>query len=79
QGPVLLESINTMNVSAATVVNAVSVGDMTTNLLQPFFVLAALGLSGLGLKDIWGYRMTAMAVLMVIGAAIFLLVPVLGW
>lgn len=79
QGPVLIEAIGTMNVSAATVVNAVSVGDMTTNLLQPFFVLASLGLSGLGLKDIWGYCMTAMVVLMVIGSAIFLLVPVLGW
>lgn len=79
QGPVLVEAMNSMNVSAATVVNAVSVGDMTTNLLQPFFVLAALGLSGLGLKDIWGYCMTAMVVLMAVGCAIFLLVPVLGW
>ncbi|MCD2264018.1 TIGR00366 family protein [Dietzia aurantiaca] len=79
QGPVMLEAISAMNVSPATLVNAVSVGDMTTNLLQPFFVLAALGLSGLGLKDIWGYCMTAMVVLMVICSAIFLLVPVLGW
>ncbi|MFS4488173.1 short-chain fatty acid transporter [Dietzia kunjamensis] len=79
QGPVLVEAMNSMNVSAATVVNAVSVGDMTTNLLQPFFVLAALGLSGLGLKDIWGYCMTAMVVLIAVGCAIFLLVPVLGW
>lgn len=79
QGPVMIEALSSMNVSAATVVNAVSVGDMTTNLLQPFFVLPALGLSGLGLKDIWGYCMTAMVVLMVICSVIFLLVPVLGW
>lgn len=79
QGPVLLEAIGGMDVSPAMVVNAVSVGDMTTNLLQPFFVLPALGLSGLGLKDIWGYCMTAMVVLMVICGGIFLLAPVLGW
>lgn len=79
QGPVMIEAIGTMDVDPAMVVNAVSVGDMTTNLLQPFFVLPALGLSGLGLKDIWGYCMTAMVVLMIICGAIFLLVPVLGW
>lgn len=79
QGPVMIEAIRSMNISPATIVNAISVGDMTTNLLQPFFVLPALGLSGLGLKDIWGYCMTAMLVLIVICGGIFLLVPVLGW
>lgn len=79
QGPVLIEAISGMDISPAMVVNAVSVGDMTTNLLQPFFVLPALGLSGLGLKDIWGYCMTAMLILMVICGGIFLLAPVLGW
>lgn len=79
QGPVMLEASAGMDVDPAMIVNAVSVGDMTTNLLQPFFVLPALGLSGLGLKDIWGYCMTAMLVLMVICGGIFLLAPVLGW
>lgn len=79
QGPVMIEALGAMKVAPATIVNAISVGDMTTNLLQPFFVLPALGLSGLGLKDIWGYCMTAMVVLMLICGAIFLLVPVLGW
>ncbi|MDN5910261.1 MAG: TIGR00366 family protein [Brevibacterium sp.] len=79
QGPVMIEALGGMKVAPATIVNAVSVGDMTTNLLQPFFVLPALGLSGLGLKDIWGYCMTAMVVLMLICGGIFLLVPALGW
>lgn len=79
QGPVMLEASAGLNVDPAMLVNAVSVGDMTTNLLQPFFVLPALGLSGLGLKDIWGYCMTAMLVLMVICGGIFLLAPALGW
>lgn len=75
----MLEASTGLNVDPAMLVNAVSVGDMTTNLLQPFFVLPALGLSGLALKDIWGYCMTAMLVLMVICGAIFLLAPVFGW
>jgi len=79
QGPVMIEAIQNMNINPATIVNAVSVGDMTTNLLQPFFVLPTLGLAKLGLKDIWGYCMTAMLILMVISGTIFLLVPVLGW
>lgn len=79
QGPVMLAASSGMDVEPAMIVNAVSVGDMTTNLLQPFFVLPALGLSGLGLKDIWGYCMTAMFVLMVICGGIFLLAPALGW
>lgn len=78
-GPVMIEASTALGVAPATVVNAVSVGDMTTNLLQPFFVLPALGLSRLGLKDIWGYCLTAMVVLIVICGGVFLLVPVLGW
>lgn len=79
QGPVMLEASSGLAVDPAMLVNAVSVGDMTTNLLQPFFVLPALGLSGLGLKDIWGYCMTAMLVLIVICGGVFLLAPQLGW
>lgn len=78
-GPVMVEAMNTLGVSAPTVVNAISVGDQTTNLLQPFFALPALGLSGLALRDIWGFCMTAMLVLFIVCATIFLLVPVLGW
>ena len=79
QGPVMLEATAGMDISAAMIVNAVSVGDMTTNLLQPFFVLPALGLSGLQLKDIWGFCMTAMFVLIVICGSIFAIAPLLGW
>ncbi|WP_029089048.1 short-chain fatty acid transporter [Brevibacterium album] len=79
QGPVMLEASRDMAVPAATVVNAVSVGDMVTNLLQPFFVLPALGLSGLALKDIWGYCMTAMTILIVVSCTVFLVFPLLGW
>lgn len=77
QGPIMLEALQSFNLPANVVVNAVSVGDMTSNLLQPFFVLPALGLSGLGLKDIWGYAIVAFVLLFIVSVAVFLLTPVL--
>lgn len=77
QGPIMLEALQSFNLPPSVVVNAVSVGDMTTNLLQPFFVLPALGLSGLGLKDIWGYCFVAFILLFIVATVVFLLTPIL--
>ncbi len=55
QGPILVESARQLGVPVVTAINAFTVGDLWTNLFQPFFVLPALGISGLGLRDIWGY------------------------
>lgn len=75
QGPIMLEALQSFNLPPSVVVNAVSVGDMTTNLLQPFFVLPALGLSKLGLKDIWGYCFVAFVLLFIVSITVFLLTP----
>lgn len=75
QGPIMLEALKSFNLPPSVVVNAVSVGDMTTNLLQPFFVLPALGLSKLGLKDIWGYCFVAFMLLFIVSIIVFLLTP----
>lgn len=77
QGPLMLEALKTYtNIPPAVVVNAISVGDMVGNLIQPFFVLPALGLSGLKLKDIWGFCMVAFILLVLLGTILFLLTPV---
>lgn len=76
QGPIMLEALKTYtNIPPAVVVNAISVGDMVGNLIQPFFVLPALGLSGLKLKDIWGFCMVAFVLLVILGTIIFLCTP----
>src|SRR5699024_3923198 len=77
QGPIMLEALQSFNLPPSVVINAVSVGDMTSNLLQPFFVLPALGLAKLGLKDIWGYAIVAFVLLFIVAVVIFLLTPVL--
>src|SRR5699024_932389 len=70
QGPIMIEALQAFNLPASVVVNAVSIGDVTTNLLQPFFVLPALGLSKLGLKDIWGYCLVSMILLIIVASVI---------
>jgi short-chain fatty acids transporter len=76
QGPIMIEALQSFNLPPSVVVNAVSIGDMTGNLLQPFFVLPALGLARLGLKDIWGYCIVAFGLLFIVNIIIFLLTPI---
>lgn len=37
------------------VVNAFVLGDEATNLLQPLYVIPALSVVGMKLKDVWGF------------------------
>ncbi|RPF54222.1 short-chain fatty acid transporter [Aquisalibacillus elongatus] len=76
QGPILVEALQTFNLPAEVVVNTVSIGDVTTNLLQPFFVLPALGLAKLGLKDIWGYCLVSMILLFIVTSIIVTVLPI---
>ncbi|WP_164670206.1 short-chain fatty acid transporter [Virgibacillus doumboii] len=76
QGPIMLEALQEFDLPASVAVIAVSIGDMTTNLLQPFFVLPALGLARLGLKDIWGYCLVSMVLLFVVSVIIITLGPI---
>lgn len=77
QGPVLVEAARQLGVSAAVVVNGYTAGDIWTNFLQPFFALPALGISGLGLKDIWGYCLIMLVIFGLAGTVGTLLVPML--
>ena len=77
QGPIMLEASRAFNIPISSVVNTVTIGDLVTNLMQPFFVLPALGLSGLGLKDIWGYCLVSMVLLMMVAGTIVTVVPLI--
>lgn len=77
QGPVLIEAARSLNVSPAVAINAFTIGDMWTNFLQPFFALPALGISGLGLKDIWGYCLVMLILFGLAGCVATLLLPLL--
>lgn len=75
QGPIMVEAAQALKIPISTAINTVTIGDIVTNLLQPFFVLPALGLSGLGLKDIWGYCLVSMALLILVAGTIVTVVP----
>lgn len=55
QGPVMIEAANQLNASHAATAIAVQIGDQWTNIVQPFWILPALAISGLKLKDVMGY------------------------
>ena len=60
QGPVLVEAATTLNVSIPKCVMALAYGDQWTNLLQPFWALPLLGLTGLKARQIMGYCVAVM-------------------
>lgn len=60
QSPLMLEMANSVGVDRATLVMPFAWGDQTTNLLQPFWALPLLSISGLRAKDVMGYTMVAL-------------------
>jgi short-chain fatty acids transporter len=68
QGPIMIEAANILGLPPAIAVNGVTLGDLVTNLFQPFFALITLGLSGLRLRDIWGYVLVAMVIFFIVSA-----------
>lgn len=55
QGPIMMPASVDLGVSAAKTALAISWGDAWTNMIQPFWALPALGVAGLGARDIMGY------------------------
>lgn len=66
QSPVILEMSKSLGLERAPLVMAFAYGDQTTNLLQPFWALPLLSISGLKARDIMGYTMLALVVEMAI-------------
>lgn len=69
QGPVVVEAAKTIGVSYSKTIMALAYGDQWTNLFQPFWALALLGLTGLKARQIMGYCMAVM----LIGLVFFIL------
>lgn len=55
QGPIMMNAAKTLGVDPAKAVLALSYGDAWTNMLQPFWALPLLGITGLKARDIIGY------------------------
>jgi len=75
QGPVMVEAAKTLTLSMPKTVLAVAYGDQWTNMLQPFWALALLGITRLKAREIVGYTMVVMVITGVIIALGLLILP----
>ena len=74
QGPLVLESCKTLGLELPRGIMAMAYGDQLTNMLQPFWALPLLGITGLKARDILPYTL----LLMVVAGAV-MLVGMLMW
>ena len=68
QGPIIIEASQQLGLSLSKNIMALAYGDQLTNMLQPFWALPLLGITGLKAKEILPYTLLLMA----IGAIIFI-------
>ncbi|CAN5243438.1 hypothetical protein BH20ACT9_BH20ACT9_01690 [soil metagenome] len=66
QGPVVIEATKSLGVDMGTGVMAVAMGDQLTNMVQPFWALPLLGITGLRVGDVLGYTAVLMLALFVV-------------
>lgn len=66
QGPVMMEAARQLGAPIPATAVAVQIGDQWTNMVQPFWLLPALAISGLKLRDIMGYMVLILIYLGVI-------------
>lgn len=74
QGPIAMQAAVDTGVAPAKMVMAVAYGDQITNMLQPFWALPLLAITGVKARDIVGYTaivMVVAAVWIVLGLLIF--------
>jgi len=68
QGPIILQSATELGVPLNKSILALAYGDQLTNMLQPFWALPLLGITGLKAKEILPYTL----LLMLVGSLIFI-------
>lgn len=69
QGPIIVDAAAKLDVSLPKSIMALAYGDELTNMIQPFWAIALLGIAQLKPKDIMGYCIAAMLVAFAVMAA----------
>jgi short-chain fatty acids transporter len=73
QGPIILQAADALGVALPKSILALAYGDQLTNMLQPFWALPLLGITGLKAKDILPFTL----ILFLIGGILYLSVLML--
>lgn len=76
QGPIAVESAKIMGADLLKTAQAVAYGNSWTNMCQPFWALALLGITGLKAKDVMGYSTAVMLAAAILFFAVILFLPV---
>ena len=69
QGPIIVESAMKIGASIPKAIMSLAYGDQITNMLQPFWALPLLGITGLKAKEILPYTL----ILMLVGTCVFII------
>lgn len=77
QGPFMIDAATTLGASQAQTAMSVMLGNGWNDLVQPFWILPALALSKLKLKDIMGYTVVSMLLVGAIYAVTMIVWPLL--
>jgi short-chain fatty acids transporter len=72
QGPILIEAAQQIGYPLERTVMALAYGDQLTNMLQPFWALPLLGITGLKVKDILPYSLAFMVVGLIVYTSVLL-------
>jgi short-chain fatty acids transporter len=75
EAPYLLPAATELGISATTTVLAYAYGDSTTNLIQPFWAIPILTVTGLRFGDVLGYTSIVAIVCMITSIIAMLLIP----
>lgn len=75
QGDITVDAAVQLGADLSLVINAFVYGDQATNLLQPLYVIPALAVVGMRLKDVWGYMAFLWCIWFVVTSAALLIVP----
>ena len=73
QGPIILNAATELGVSVPKSIMALAYGDQLTNMLQPFWALPLLGITGLKAKQILPYTLVLMCIGVLIYVSVLLL------
>jgi short-chain fatty acids transporter len=73
QGPIILQAASELGVSIPKSIMALTYGDQLTNMLQPFWALPLLGITGLKAKEILPYTVALMGVGIVLFISVLLI------
>ena len=55
QGPIMIEAALSLNVAPEVVVLGVAYGDQWSNMIQPFWLIPILAITGLRMRQVLGY------------------------